>query len=73
MSGFRLTAAPPAPRAAALRLLIAASPLWTWARDCAERTRQRRALAQLDDHLLRDVGLSRYDADAERAKWAWRR
>jgi uncharacterized protein YjiS (DUF1127 family) len=28
-----------------------------------ERTRQRRALAELDDRLLRDVGLGRAEAD----------
>ncbi|WP_247876560.1 DUF1127 domain-containing protein [Azospirillum brasilense] len=36
-----------------------------------ERHRQRRSLAALDDHLLRDVGLSRTDArrEAEKAFW----
>ncbi|HYD64364.1 DUF1127 domain-containing protein [Azospirillum sp.] len=37
------------------------------------RRRQRRALAALDDHLLRDLGLSREDAERESAKPFWRR
>ena len=37
-----------------------------------ERTRQRRALASLDDHLLRDIGLSRAQAVSESAKPFWR-
>ena len=36
-----------------------------------ELARQRRALAALDDHMLKDIGLSRADArqEAERAFW----
>jgi uncharacterized protein YjiS (DUF1127 family) len=37
-----------------------------------ERKRQRDALAQLDDRLLSDIGVSRYDADHEIAKPFWR-
>jgi uncharacterized protein YjiS (DUF1127 family) len=37
-----------------------------------ERSRQRRALAQLSDHMLRDIGLTRADAWAEAAKPFWR-
>lgn len=37
----------------------------------AERTRQRRALAMLDDHQLRDIGLTRRDATREAAKPFW--
>ena len=36
-----------------------------------ERHRQRRALAALDDRLLRDVGLSHQQADQEVAKPFW--
>jgi uncharacterized protein YjiS (DUF1127 family) len=36
---------------------------------CRERSAQRRALAQLDDRLLRDVGLNRTDVAAECGKW----
>lgn len=37
----------------------------------AERTRQRRALAQLNDAQLRDIGLARDDAEAEARKPFW--
>ncbi len=30
----------------------------------AEFARSRRALRQLDDHLLRDIGLTRHEAEA---------
>lgn len=36
-----------------------------------ERHRQRRSLAALDDHLLRDVGLSRTEARREADKAFW--
>jgi uncharacterized protein YjiS (DUF1127 family) len=38
-----------------------------------ERVRQRRALAELDDRLLRDIGLTRADAWHEIRKPFWRR
>ena len=37
-----------------------------------ERSRQRRALARLDDRMLRDIGISRADVAAECAKPFWR-
>jgi uncharacterized protein YjiS (DUF1127 family) len=37
-----------------------------------ERARQRRALASLDDRMLRDVGITRYDAEHECSKPFWR-
>lgn len=39
----------------------------TWSRVNAER----RALRRLDPHLLRDVGLSEAQADAEARRWFW--
>ncbi len=36
-----------------------------------ERTSQRRHIAGLDDRSLKDVGLSRADADSEAAKPFW--
>jgi uncharacterized protein YjiS (DUF1127 family) len=40
----------------------------TW----SERARQRRQLATFNDHMLRDIGVSRADAMAEIAKPFWR-
>lgn len=37
-----------------------------------ERRRQRRALLQLNDHMLKDIGVSRADAWREGAKPFWR-
>ena len=36
-----------------------------------ERTRQRRALGELDDRLLADIGLTREQALRECRKWSW--
>lgn len=36
------------------------------------RTHQRRSLAKLDDHLLRDIGLTRDDVRRELEKPFWR-
>ena len=43
-----------------------------WMAAAAERSRQRRALAALDDRLLRDIGLSRGDALKEISRPFWR-
>ena len=37
-----------------------------------ERRRQRKALASLDDHQLRDIGITRLDAARECEKPFWR-
>jgi uncharacterized protein YjiS (DUF1127 family) len=37
-----------------------------------DRSRQRRTLMRLDDHLLHDIGLSRSDVDHEASKPFWR-
>jgi uncharacterized protein YjiS (DUF1127 family) len=37
-----------------------------------ERARQRRHLSELSDHMLKDIGLSRADVEAEAAKPFWR-
>ncbi len=36
-----------------------------------ERARQRRALGQLDDYMLRDLGLTRLDVNREAARPFW--
>ena len=38
----------------------------------AERRRQRRALLELNDHLLKDIGLGRAEAEFEARKPFWR-
>ena len=38
----------------------------------AERNAERRHLAQLDDHVLNDIGLSRADIDAVTNRPFWR-
>jgi uncharacterized protein YjiS (DUF1127 family) len=63
-------------RAAALRAtrltpLASAAPVLAWLVACIERARQRRALSLLDDHLLRDIGLTRDDVADEIAKPFW--
>ena len=37
-----------------------------------ERARQRRQLQQLSEHMLKDIGLSRADVEAEVSKPFWR-
>jgi uncharacterized protein YjiS (DUF1127 family) len=46
---------------------------WAWVMRCSARVAERRSLAQLPDWQLRDLGISRAEADAEAAKWFWRR
>ena len=43
-----------------------------WCARCSARSRQRKALAQLDARLLEDVGVTRHQANAEAAKPFWR-
>lgn len=40
--------------------------LWRW------RRRERRAIGQLDDHMLRDIGLNRLAAEQIAARAFWR-
>jgi uncharacterized protein YjiS (DUF1127 family) len=46
--------------------------LAAWVRESAERSRQRRALARLNDFDLRDIGLTRRDVEVETGKPFWR-
>jgi uncharacterized protein YjiS (DUF1127 family) len=52
-------AAPHHSVAAAISMLLA------WGARCRDRCAQRRALAQLDDRLLHDIGLNRTDVARE--------
>jgi uncharacterized protein YjiS (DUF1127 family) len=71
--------AQPAPGAA---LRDAAARAWRGAGDAlrairirtaamVERSRQRHALSRLDDHVLKDIGLTREQAGHETDKWIW--
>jgi len=40
---------------------------------CRSLRRERRALASLDDWMLKDIGVSRADVEGELAKPIWRR
>jgi uncharacterized protein YjiS (DUF1127 family) len=55
------------PGAARRLLLNLLSRFMSW----RERARSRHLLLQLDDRMLRDVGLSRSDVDRECAKHFW--
>jgi uncharacterized protein YjiS (DUF1127 family) len=57
-------------RTSALHHVLAriGSELGEWRR----RSRDRRALAAMSDRSLRDIGLTRYDADWEARKPFWR-
>ena len=50
------------------RFAAAFSLLAAW----IERTRQRSALASLEDHMLRDIGITRAEATRECEKPFWR-
>jgi len=45
---------------------------WMTVRGWTERQRQRHALAALDDRLLADIGVTRYEVAREVAKPFWR-
>ena len=43
-----------------------------WCAQCSARSRQRQALAKLDDNALKDIGVTRRQAGAEAAKPFWK-
>ena len=55
----------PSPMQALVRL---ADVVATWER----RARERRALAEMSNHMLKDLGISRIDARRESSKPFWR-
>jgi uncharacterized protein YjiS (DUF1127 family) len=44
---------------------------WRWYARCSARSRERQALAQLDDDALKDIGVTRQQAIAEAARPFW--
>jgi uncharacterized protein YjiS (DUF1127 family) len=58
----------PAERVAGDRLVQAYEQVLGW----LERVHERRQLAQLSDQMLKDIGLTRADVDAEISKPFWR-
>ena len=43
----------------------------TLVREWLRRSRTRTEIAELDDHLLRDIGLTRFEAEVEARKHFW--
>ncbi|WP_244434134.1 DUF1127 domain-containing protein [Azospirillum sp. B506] len=69
------TAAPGAVPAANRVTGVARRPLWRLLDvlfSAMERRKQRQALMGLDDYLLKDIGISRSEADQEVSKPFWR-
>ena len=74
MSGRQQTlSVRPRPVAGYASLIEVARDAWAWLAQCGETVSQRRVLAELTDWQLRDLGISRAEADAEAGKWFWRR
>ncbi|WP_136645024.1 DUF1127 domain-containing protein [Tabrizicola sp. YIM 78059] len=46
-------------------------PFLQWLAKVLTLARSRQALSRLDDHLLRDIGLTRDQAEAEARRRAW--
>ncbi len=57
------------PRSGRSRLVDRIDRFFLW----LERSRQRRRLGQLSNHMLKDIGLSRVDIEAELGKLPWQR
>ena len=57
---------------ARIQRLFWGTRFWRWCARCSARSRQREALSRLDDHLLKDIGVMRQQANAEAAKPFWK-
>ena len=73
----RPTGASPSALLASLRAVVTfvAGSIWKAAEATQpwhERWRQRQALLRLDDHLLKDIGVSRAEAEEEAVKPFWK-
>ncbi|MBF5094456.1 DUF1127 domain-containing protein [Azospirillum sp. INR13] len=74
-SSGTFTAAPGAVPAADRVTRVASRPLWRLLDllfSALERRKQRHALMGLDDHLLKDIGVSRAEVEQEVSKPFWR-
>ncbi|CAO3410930.1 DUF1127 domain-containing protein [Azospirillum largimobile] len=74
-SSGTFAAAPGAVPAADRVTRVASRPLWRLLDllfSAMERRKQRRALMGLDDHLLKDIGVSRSEVEQEVSKPFWR-
>jgi len=66
---------------ASLHVLVPRATEWPWPdwfRDLApaiahmwRKRRERQQLLDLDEHLLKDIGITRQQAEKESAKWMW--
>ena len=65
---------PPQPYSAwrAKRHIHPVAAAWMLVSSWIERSRQRQALAALDDHQLRDIGITRLEAVREAEKPFWK-
>lgn len=74
MSSARLIASHPASRGRPAAITAGDWLAWAYERILiwVERSRERRHLAMLSDHMLRDIGLTREEVEAEAAKPFWR-
>lgn len=72
-SGTGLTPAHAATNRSGRDLLDVAGGVFNTPRVWLERLQERRRLAELDDHLLRDIGLSRSQAEDLASTPFWRR
>lgn len=72
----RPTGSSPSTNPVPVRVMAAiVRPVWVLAESLLDwhgRWKQRQALLSLDEHLLKDIGVSRLDADHEARKPFWR-
>jgi uncharacterized protein YjiS (DUF1127 family) len=70
-AAMRIASAGPAARRASAGMLLRLSRVLDTLAEWQERSRQRRHLMALNDHLLKDIGLSRADVVRESRKPFW--
>jgi uncharacterized protein YjiS (DUF1127 family) len=72
MSGHQQTVAVGSRPVRSRPLVKIAFDVWARVAASSARASERRDLARLSDWQLRDVGISRAEADAEAGRWFWR-